>query len=563
MLAVCIVFWAVTQNELIAWSTDFAVDQKPRDVSSLDFRPASTEGRMALDYKPAAWLTGAALSRFAGAHARPYHAVNLFLHCLNAAMLFLLIPKLLRLWAGEKWNLAHYRATYIAAAISTLFWALHPLRVESVAWVAGLSYGQALFFTLLSFYLYIHPFVSRDSAARARVLYWISFGCFVVGVLSSPIVLMYPILLPLIETYVPKAGVGRTGLLQPEEPKWLPHVPFVLVSISFVGIALASRFFQSGDAWSRIFSFGQFGPIERIMQAFYVWGHYLWKVWWPQPLSPLYTTLISFNPVAPVFLVSAAGIGLGTSVLFRSRKRWPGLWRLWVAYLILLAPVLGLAEHPHFPFDRYSLFAGLLWSWLLAGILYRLCLKVNLRVLACGLSALMLCGLGGWSARQIAVWQNSATLFTHTLKTIPPSSPYYSNVAITCAQKLAQAGKYPEAIELMEELLAFERKTAAAAHHIIAGWHFDSGNTARAKFHYREAVRLDPSDASFYNDLGVLLVASGERVLAHDFFQQAVMRDPRYAEAHHNLALLLKEEGRGAEAQVFFAKAQELRGRKL
>jgi tetratricopeptide (TPR) repeat protein len=220
--------------------------------------------------------------------------------------------------------------------------------------------------------------------------------------------------------------------------------------------------------------------------------------------------------------------------------------------------VLGLLERPHFPSDRYAFIVGLLWSWLLAGLLYRLCLRINVRAIACGVSILILAALAGLSAGQIAVWQNTESLYVHILQTTPPQSPFRSRVAFMLGSMLIKDGLYPEAIGVVTTHLAVAPDDAFA-HHVVGGWYFDVGDAEKAKFHYREAARLRPNEPAYYNDLGVLLVHRGETVVAHDFFERALTVDPNYPIACHNLGLLLAEQGKAEQAQALFARVQALR----
>jgi hypothetical protein len=324
-----------------------------------------------------------------------------------------------------------------------------------------------------------------------------------------------------------------------------------------VAICVA-RYCQSGATWTTAFSFENFGVAERVMQAFYIYGYFLWKPWWPVPLRPLDTSLSAFDPMGLTFLASALGVTIVTYIFVRARKRWPTGSRLWFAYLALLVPALGLTERPHFPSDCYAFVVGLLWSWLLAGVLYRLCLRINVRAIACGVSTIVLAVLAALSAGQIAVWQTSATLFVHMLNTTAPQSPYRSRIAFMLGGLLIRNGFYPEAISVFTGHLALAPDDAFA-HHVVAGWYCDVGDFEKAKFHYREAARLQPGEPAYYNNLGVLLVQHGEKVVAHDFFERALRADPNYPVACHNLGLLLAEEGKLDEAQALFARAQALR----
>jgi hypothetical protein len=431
VVAVCIVFWPVLCADFVAWGDDTNIYQNPRiqSFTAENLKWMFTETGQGTGYQPLAWLTWAAIWAAVGAHSPTFHAANLLLHCLNAAILFLLVPKLLRVWAGERWSVAYHRHTYVASAAAAVVWALHPLRVEPVAWVSGLPYNLSLFFVLLSVSLYVHPYVSHASVLRIRILYWSSFGCFVAALLSCSIVLMYPVLLMLIDRYVPEAVTGKTGLLLPDRPKWIRHIPFLIVSASFIGISIFAPYSQTHGQHTNLLQTCGY-RLEGVIQALH---DSVWKVWWPRPLLPVaadsYDSSFPSHASIAAGLVASAAVVAATYGLFRLRQRWPTVWRLWVAHWLLLVPVIAFMRTPPFSADRDALIAGIIWAWLLAGMLYRLCLRVNIRALACGLSVIVITILAAVSAKQIAIWQDSSSLFTDMLRTTPAASPQHSRVA--------------------------------------------------------------------------------------------------------------------------------------
>src|SRR5205823_3655595 len=98
------------------------------------------------------------------------------------------------------------------------------------------------------------------------------------------------------------------------------------------------------------------------MQAFYIWAHYVWRPLVPGDLAPVYTTLVEFRPMTLPFVASALLVVGVTTVLIWKRREWPVALTLWVAHLVLLAPLIGVTEHPHYPSDRYSYLQGVLWA---------------------------------------------------------------------------------------------------------------------------------------------------------------------------------------------------------
>ena len=128
----------------------------------------------------------------------------------------------------------------------------------------------------------------------------------------------------------------------------------------------AKRPRHAEEIWAPWPTLEQFPLDARAAQAGYIWAYFAWKPLVPLHLAPVYTTLVSFRPSDALFVASVLGVGLVTVWLFFLRRRMPGLFALWLFHLVLLVPVLGLTEHPHYANDRYGHLPALLWSIALA-----------------------------------------------------------------------------------------------------------------------------------------------------------------------------------------------------
>jgi hypothetical protein len=167
-----------------------------------------------------------------------------------------------------------------------------------------------------------------------------------------------------------------------------------------------------------------------VMQATYVWAYYAWKPFYPTDLSPVYTTLVHFQPFNRPFVVSFAFVFMVTWLCLCYRKTAPFLLGGWLAYLILTVPFLGLMEHPHYACDRYSYLNGICLSALLGGVLLWVRSHTDWKRLRTSLSALcvaILATLSVMSLNQTLIWRNSITLFQHML-TVLGEDPYRADI---------------------------------------------------------------------------------------------------------------------------------------
>src|SRR5439155_19320760 len=185
--------------------------------------------------------------------------------------------------------------------------------------------------------------------------------------------------------------------------------------------------FSTRAEWVPAASLQDFGLLHRVMEGFYVSAYSLWSPWVPVDLSPVYTTLVRFNPLSPRFLLSLGLVLVLSSVLVWQRRRWPAGLALWICHLAWLVPVLGLTEYPHYANDRYTLVVGLFWSFLASGLLFRLGEKRAWRIPAITVLVALTAFLGMLSARQLGIWRNSVVLFKYMIEKLG-NDPYRADI---------------------------------------------------------------------------------------------------------------------------------------
>jgi Flp pilus assembly protein TadD len=588
-LAICaLVVWAVFGGarhfHFVLWDDDYNIQQNPHlgGLTWENLRWMFTDTAYARRYFPLTWLGWNIEYDLFGLTPRSAHLGNVLFHLLNTILVFLVIKAALRIWLARETTADGWPAT-AAAVLGALFWALHPLRVEVVAWASGRIYAQAACFILLSLWCYLRSVESPPGSACARRFRWASAGALALSLLTYPLALSFVGVLLVLDWYLPgrlqpAAGIPRTRQLW---PMLVEMTPFLAVTAIIFGLTLWARTNVQAVGWKPPVTLEQFGVVPRILQACYVWIYYLWKPLLPFHLSPYYTQLISFHPNDGEFVASLAAVGLITAVLFWRRQRWPGLWLLWLCHLVVLFPVLGLTEHPHFTNDRYSYVASVLWSVAIAVVIVRLWPRWVAIIVPCAIIA----ALAVLSLAQVAVWQNTETLGLHMLAQLgdhprrfdiysrmatalreegkpAESNAYYlkslggdpmaAEKAISQAKTLEEQGQPREAF--VQYLLASQlRPDLAEPHYRLGAILLADNRAAEALPFLKEAVRLQPDAPVLRNSLGVALTMNGQPQEAIAEFEQVVRLDSRSPVAHFNLGLaLLNGVGRNTEAAAQF-----------
>ncbi len=388
--------------------------------------------------------------------------------------------------------------------------------------------------------------------------YWFAVLLFGLSLLT------YPIGTPLVIVLV-VLNIYPLGRLPASVARWsndlearhilLEIVPFALVTFSVVAITLWARTHATG-IWEDSEVMSNFGWDARLSQAFYIWAYYLWKPWWPINVSPVYTILESFDPVDWPFLLSA-GLVIGLTVLMVwKRRQWPALLALWVCYLALLLPMLGLTEHPHASSDRYSYIPAMLWSVLLAAGLFELRRKPKVFAGIAAVSILLIAVLAVMTIRQTPNWRDSVSLFECILARLrnDPSRP---DIHWRLGDVYATQNRLDEAVRQYQEALRLYPDYAEARCHLgIALAH--KAQVEEAIRQLQEALRLNPDYAEARCNLGIALGGQGQTDEAIRQFQEALRLNPDYAEARCNLGIALGQKGQVDEAIRQFQEALRL-----
>src|SRR5207245_1580287 len=299
----------------------------------------------------------------------------------------------------------------------------------------------------------------------------------------------------------------------------------------------------------------------RLAISAYGVSFYLWKMVVPLNLSPLYERPLTLNPSAMPFVLSYGVVLALTAIALALRRRAPGLPAAWVAYIVVLLPVLGIFQSgPQIAADRYTYLAGLGWA-ILAGAGLLSCWRSSRRSktgtpatwLLAGIAFCVVVGLGVLTWNQVQVWHDSEKLWSHAAG-IDPRSPVGQ---YSWGLALAQEGKLTEAIE--HYTTALRIKPGYAVAHINWGIALaQQGKPAEAIEHYRQALQLKPDSAEAHANWGLALADQGKLAEAIDHYRQALQIKPGSAEVHIIWGTALADRGRLAEASEHYRQALQI-----
>jgi len=532
-----LVFLPCLRNGFVNWDDDFNILNNPdfRGLGWTQLKWMFTTFYLG-PYQPLSWLTLGADYALWGLDPFGYHLTNLLLHGANAAVFFAVALAVLRRLTPEP-ETNDWRPP-LAAAFASLAFSLHPLRVESVAWVTERRDVLSGLFYLLSVWSYLRG-LSRAGWAERHAWALAFFAC---ALMSKAIVISLPLVLIALDFYPLRRlplEPGRWFQAQ-ARPVWTEKIPYMLLALA----AGAFGFIAQREVGATL-SLQDWGLMPRISQAFYGLIFYLPKTLWPTGLYALYEAP---QPILiwkwPYWACAGSVIAI-TGATVWTWRRWPAGLVLWVFYGVSLAPVLGLVKLGQAATaDRYTYLACLGWA-LAAG-------AVLLRGLRCGRTgrsasivlAALICGvLGFLSARQIAVWRNSESLWSNALR----HNPKHIYAANNLGTALLEQGRTDEAIAQL--LIAIRNHPVSAyAFYNLGNALAKKGVTDKAMAAYREALRWDGSYFQAHNNLAALLASQGQISEAEKHFRDAIRLRPAMAHAHLGLADILRDTGRTAEA---------------
>lgn len=516
VLVICtlVVFGQVLRHDYVSYDDgDYVYENKmvQRGLSADSIKWAFTEAHAA-NWHPLTWLSHMLDWQLYGNKPGAHHFSSVILHVLNAALLFFLLRKMTGMPGSS---------LFVAA-----LFALHPLHVESVAWLAERKDVLSTFFgilTLMGYVFYAHARADASATTVRRSSFYLltllSFAC---GLMSKPMLVTLPFVLLLLDLW--PLGRMEPATVASDTPALRDYVsrlrPLILEKAPFFVLsALSSYITFKVQLGKTVQSLSEFSITDRIANVLVTYVVYLWKMIWPAKLAFFYP-LVEAPPLGKASIAGIFLIAVTILAVWQMKKR-PFIAAGWFWYLGTLVPVVGLVhvgEQSHA--DRYtyipSIGVFLVIAWAVAG--WAAHRRVSRAVLVSG-AFILLAACAGITWRQVGYWKDSRAMLGRALAVTRQNFLAHNNYGVI----IADEGKELEAQNRSPE--------------------------ARAKFeeairHYTEAVRWKPHYARAYDNWASSLMLLGRFDEAIEKYQKALSLNPREARTHYNLAVTLARQNR-------------------
>jgi cytochrome c-type biogenesis protein CcmH/NrfG len=534
--AICIgliaMTWAVFGQTLrfsfVNYDDPVYVSENPKILAGLNWQSAGWAFTHvhSHNWHPLTTMSHMLDDRVFGPRPGPQHFINVLLHSISAVLLFLLLEQIaLRLWSSA----------FVAAVF-----AIHPLHVESVAWISERKDVLSGLFFMLTLLAYVR-YTRRPGIVRYLTMsFW-----FVCGLLSKPMLVTLPMVLLLLD-YWPLRRLERTENRAQSANLLVEKVPLFILSLaSSIATLIAQR---GGIIEMAHLSLGW--RMENALSAYLI---YIWQMFWPINMAVIYP-----HPGRlPFWLVAGASalLVLISTVAILLRKERPYLIVGWLWYIIMLVPVIGLIQvgsQAHA--DRYTYLSeiGLYWAivWAVADLLQPL--RYRREILA-SVAPIIIAALGWRAWIQTSYWSNTERLWDRTL-------------AVTGQNDFAHfaLGEFMLKVRRWDEAIA-QFKIVLASHPNDADANFQMGYALMEKddleaaiSHFETTLQAKPENPDAETNLGNLLLKAGRIEDAVKHYRIVVRHEPSSPLAHYNLAVGLHRLGRLPEAIAQYKEALAL-----
>jgi len=557
-------------NTFLSWDDGIYVTENSA-IQKLDrafFRWAFTAFHAA-NWHPLTWISHALDYAVWGLNPLGHHLTNNILHAVNTFLVVLLVVKLMEackpasLQAG-KLTSSHY-SPLIVAGVTGLLFGIHPIHVESVAWVSERKDLLCALFYLLSVMAYMKYAArlsqraeSKEQRAYISMPYapgpLLSALCFfILALMSKPMAVSLPVVLLLLDWY-PFGRIRSVKTFLSALTEKIPFIAFSLVSSVLTILAQSSG--------HTIAPFAVLPLTVRALVAIKAITLYLSNMVLPVGLLPLYPYPGDVSLTSPVYFLPILLVVVITAVAVAAIRKTKAVFAAWSYFLITLLPVLGIVQvGDQAMADRYSYLPSI-GPFLLAGMSAAFLLLrstafgeqklIQRFMLLAGMGAVP-CILAYATIQQIAVWKDSFVLWDYTIRKNPSGNPFAYN---SRGLVLRKRGQLDEAIADFERALAIRQDTDTLNNLGIA--YYEKGLYEKAVEMYGKAVLLSPGNSRAYTNLGVAYAAMSRIDLAIENFRKAISLSPDNSTIYNNLARALRSAGRIEEAEENYRKAVAL-----
>ncbi len=585
-----LVYLPVLRNDFVGWDDGTYVVNNP-------FVHALNETLLmraflnfyAGNWHPLTWISHALDYAVWGLNPLGHHLTNNLLHAINTFWVVLLVVTLIEAIRGRQplssqvvglsrtdsttqqfnsstsaFMVRDSHFTFIPACMTGLLFGLHPIHVESVAWVAERKdLLCALFFLLstMAYTEYAWTVITPSSSSylergwQSRGHYLLSLFFFILALLSKPMAVSLPAVLLILDWY----PFGRIASLKTFRTSLVEKIPFFALGLASSVITILAQ--KAGGAMSMM----EFVPLTtRTLVAAKSLISYLVKMMFPMNLLPLYpypgnVSFLSLEFLAPVILITGTTAACGA--ILKREKLWLAIW---LYYIVTLIPVLGIIQVGAQPMaDRYTylpclgpfLAAGLLSAWIYRRIWTARKRALFLRIGSIAAAAAVFVSLSYVTLKQISVWRNGITLWSYVIEKEPLKVPRaYNNGGLA----LMERGRIDEALDYFHTAVRLDPANASAFNNLGLAYK-TKGMFDEAIEQFQKALSISPDDPEVHNNLGVAYKYKGLYEKAKEQCQIALSLKPDYAEAHFNLGSIYLETGALDKAKEEFEAGLKMR----
>lgn len=482
------------------------------------------------NWHPLTWMSHMLDVSLFGTHPGGHHLTSVLLHMLNSVLLLTTL-----------WRLTGSLSK--SSVVAGLF-ALHPLHVESVAWVSERKDVLSTLFWILAMRAYDSYATCPNIKRYLMVAMW-----FVMGLMTKPMVVTLPCVLFLMDIW----PLDRLRSALDRRRCVMEKLPLLALSVASGVITIIAQ--AKGGSVQEI---GDYPLLVRAANALQAYMMYLWKTIWPLNLSPYYPypkeiSLLKAG-VSAIFLTGASLFAL------RFVKNHPYVTVGWFWYLGTLLPVIGIVQvGAQAMADRYTyvplIGIFIVFAWGIPDVF-----GFSRRVLQMAVSVMMI-GLAGLSWVQTGFWRNSGTLYGHALAIHPNNLFAHINLGV----HYANLKLYEKAIEHFEKATTIKPDYPDAveqlklAHLFLGRKQLEAGAYEDARYHLARANRVNPDSADGFHLLGFALMEKGDFIDAIPFLKKAVELDPSHVDALNDLVVALAQKGNFEDALFQLRKAAAMK----
>ncbi len=517
------VFGQTLTHDFINFDDNDYVYQNPVVARGLTLKGiAWAFGVHAVNWHPLTWISHMVDCQLYGLHPGGHHLTNVILHAATAILLFLVVRQM----TGALW-----RSAFVAAVF-----AVHPLRAESVAWVAERKDVLSGLFFMLTVAVYI-CYVRRPRCWRR---YGLVLLLFAMGLMCKPMLVTLPLVLLLLDCWPLQRTESTRELL-------LEKLPLLALS----GAAcVATLFAQSGN----IGSIAAYSPAMRMGNAVLSVFIYLRQMFYPAELAIFYPYPYQGLPPGEI-VIAVIVVAAVSALVFWKRKLKPWLWVGWLWYLLMLLPVLGIIQmgrQAHA--DRYTylpqigLYLAVTWLAAEWSLKWRMS-----RVLTGGIMVAVILVLIGFAWKQTSYWKNGETIWARAIACTKDNDAAHFNLGAVYLLN----GRVDDAIAEFRSALQINPHVAEAEYNLGSAY-LQKGDAADAVSHFQSALKINPHFEQAQFSLGNICLQSHQWREAIPHYKAALQMNPDNPVCHLNLGIAIEQTGHEEEAIEQFRKSLQL-----